>query len=208
MPPSTPQRWKRSCWPGIGSSAVNWTASGHTWATKKGIRRLPKAANSGAPHYGHPPACGSGNRQTASQQVFETLKKRGHPDAPPPLVSDGWGGVDEAIIAVYGAVPAYTGIGRPKASPAGLAVSTSGQTAPETTLRVVWSWRCWARAIERTHLTMRLFNGRLTRKTLASSKLVAMYCRLGGPGLQPGPTAQDAASGEQHSVGYHAHLRW
>jgi hypothetical protein len=80
---------------------------------KKGIRRLPKAANSGAPHYGHPPACGSGNRQTASQQVFETLKKRGHPDAPPPLVSDGWGGVDEAIIAVYGAVPAYTGIGRP-----------------------------------------------------------------------------------------------
>jgi hypothetical protein len=80
---------------------------------KKGIRRLPKAANSGAPHYGHPPACGSGDRQTASQQVFETLKKRGHPDAPPPLVSDGWGGVDEAIIAVYGAVPAYTGIGRP-----------------------------------------------------------------------------------------------
>jgi hypothetical protein len=70
------------------------------------------------------------------------------------------------------------------------------------------SWRCWARAIERTHLTMRLFNGRLTRKTLAFSKLVAMYCRLGGPGLQPGPTAQDAASGEQHSVGYHAHLRW
>jgi hypothetical protein len=49
----------------------------------------------------------------ASQQVFETLKKRGHPDAPPPLVLDGWGGVDEAIIAVYGAVPAYTGIGRP-----------------------------------------------------------------------------------------------
>jgi hypothetical protein len=72
--------------------------------------------------------------------VFETLKKRGHPDAPPPLVSDDWGGVDEAIIAVYGAVPAYTGIGRPKASPAGLAVSTSGQTAPGvvgTTLRVV-----------------------------------------------------------------------
>jgi hypothetical protein len=63
--------------------------------------------------YGHPPACGLGNRQTAGQQVFETLKKRGHPDAPPPLVSDGWGGVDEAIIAVYGAVPAYTGIGRP-----------------------------------------------------------------------------------------------
>ena len=29
--------------------------------------------------------------------------------------------------------------------------------------------------IERTHLTMRLFNGRLTRKTLAFSKLLEMY---------------------------------
>lgn len=29
--------------------------------------------------------------------------------------------------------------------------------------------------VERTHLTTRLFNGRLTRKTLAFSKLVAMY---------------------------------
>jgi hypothetical protein len=29
--------------------------------------------------------------------------------------------------------------------------------------------------IERTHLTMRLFNGRLARKTLAFSKLVEMY---------------------------------
>jgi hypothetical protein len=37
----------------------------------------------------------------ASQQVFETLKQRGHPDAPPPLVSDGWGGIDEAIIRRY-----------------------------------------------------------------------------------------------------------
>ena len=29
--------------------------------------------------------------------------------------------------------------------------------------------------VERTHLTMRLFNGRLTRKTLGFSKLVEMY---------------------------------
>jgi hypothetical protein len=92
--------------------------------------------------YGHPPACGSGDRQTASQQVFETLKQRGHPDAPPPLVSDGWGGIDEAIIAVYGAVPAYIGVGRPKASSARLAVSASGKKRQNgrvvgTTLRVV-----------------------------------------------------------------------
>jgi len=146
--------------------------------------------------------------------VFETLKKRGHPDAPPPLVSDGWGGVDEAIIAVYGAVPAYTGIGRPptrkRPQPGWQYLQVVKQRQESSERHCAWSrsWRCWARAIERTHLTMRLFNGRLTRKTLAFSKLVAMYCRLGGPGLQPGPTAQDAASGEQHSVGYHAHLRW
>ena len=188
MSPSTPQRWKRSCWPGIGSSVVNWTASGHAWATRAkkvfgDCRKRPILA----PHtdryqYGHPPARSSGDRQKASQQVFETLKQRGHPDAPSPLVSDGWGGVDEAIIEVYGAVPAYTGVGRPEASAAGLAVSASGQTAPERPscrndiargLRQR-SWRCWARAIERTHLTMRIFNGRLMRKTLAFSKLVAM----------------------------------
>jgi hypothetical protein len=29
--------------------------------------------------------------------------------------------------------------------------------------------------IERTHLTMRIFNSRLTRKTLATSKLLEMY---------------------------------
>jgi len=80
--------------------------------------------------------------------------------------------------------------------------SNSARTAESSERHCAWSrsWRCWARAIERTHLTMRLFNGRLTRKTLAFSKLVAMYCRLGGPGLQPGPTAQDAASGEQQRL--------
>ena len=27
----------------------------------------------------------------ASIKVFQTLKARGHPDAPPPTISDGWG---------------------------------------------------------------------------------------------------------------------
>jgi hypothetical protein len=27
----------------------------------------------------------------ASQRVFETLKRWGHPDGPPPTISDGWG---------------------------------------------------------------------------------------------------------------------
>ena len=152
----------------------------------------------------------------ASQQVFETLKQRGHPDAPPPLVSDGWGGIDEAIIEVYGVAPAYTGVGRPptrkRPRPGWQYLQVVKQRengrVVGTTLRVVWGNKAEVLAllgkstayIERTHLTMRLFNGRLTRKTLAFSKLVAMYCRLGGPGLQPGPTAQDAASGEQQRL--------
>ena len=49
----------------------------------------------------------------ASEFVFATLKRRGHPDAPPPTISDGWGGIDEAMVEVYGQVPAYHGRGRP-----------------------------------------------------------------------------------------------
>jgi hypothetical protein len=49
----------------------------------------------------------------ASAEVFQTLKARGHPDAPPPTISDGWGGIDDAMVEVYGKVPEYKGIGRP-----------------------------------------------------------------------------------------------
>jgi hypothetical protein len=49
----------------------------------------------------------------ASVEVFETLKARGHPDAPPPTISDGWGGIDDAMVEVYGQVPEYKGVGRP-----------------------------------------------------------------------------------------------
>lgn len=41
----------------------------------------------------------------ASVIVFETLKERGHPDKPPPTLSDGWGGIREAMVEVYGIVP-------------------------------------------------------------------------------------------------------
>lgn len=49
----------------------------------------------------------------ASQEVFQTLKERGHPGAPPSTMSDSWGGLDDAMIAVYGQVPEYSGYGRP-----------------------------------------------------------------------------------------------
>lgn len=49
----------------------------------------------------------------ASIELLHQLKRRGHPAAPPPLVSDGWGGHREALIEVYGHVPEYSGRGRP-----------------------------------------------------------------------------------------------
>ena len=127
----------------------------------------------------------------ASQQVFETLKRRGHPDAPPPLVSDGWGGIDEAMVEVYGVVPEYQGVGRPptrkqpqagwqylqvvKQRENGRVVGTAWRVVfgnQEEVLELLGRSTAY---VERTHLTMRLFNGRLTRKTLAFSKLLEMY---------------------------------
>jgi hypothetical protein len=127
----------------------------------------------------------------ASIEVFQTLKRRGHPDAPPPTVSDGWGGIDDAMVEVYGKVPAYKGIGRPptrkrpqpgwqyvqmvKQREHGRVVGIKVRVVfgdPIETLALLGQSTSY---IERTHLTMRLFNGRLTRKTLAFSKDVGMY---------------------------------
>jgi hypothetical protein len=127
----------------------------------------------------------------ASIEVFQTLKRRGHPDAPPPTVSDGWGGIDDAMVEVYGRVPAYEGTGRPptrkrpqpgwqyvqmvKQREHGRVVGIEVRVVfgdPIETLALLGQSTSY---IERTHLTMRLFNGRLTRKTLAFSKDVGMY---------------------------------
>ena len=128
---------------------------------------------------------------TASIIVFETLKRRGHPDAPPPTISDGWGGIDEAMIEVYGQVPDYWGRGRPPTKKRPLPGWQYLQMVKQrhngrvigTKLRVIYGDEAEVLAllghstayIERTHLTMRHFNGRLGRKTLAYSKQLAMY---------------------------------
>jgi hypothetical protein len=127
----------------------------------------------------------------ASQEVFETLKRRGHPDAPPPTISDGWGGIDDAMVEVYGLVPEYQGVGRPPTRKRPLPGWQYLQMVKQREngrvvgikLRVVFGDKEKVLAllgkstayIERTHLTMRLFNGRLTRKTLAFSKQLQMY---------------------------------
>jgi len=61
---------------------------------------------------------GTGKDETqASLKVFQILQQPGHPEGPPPLISDGWGGIDDAMPAVYGLVPEYSGRGRPPTRP-------------------------------------------------------------------------------------------
>lgn len=128
----------------------------------------------------------------ASKKVFETLKRRGHPEAPPPVISDGWGGIDDAMVEVYGQVPPYKGIGRPptKKRPVdGWQYLQMVKQRDErgrvvgTKLRVIFGDEDEVIAklggatayIERTHLTMRHMNGRLVRKGLGFSKLLGMH---------------------------------
>lgn len=127
----------------------------------------------------------------ASIKVFDTLKDRGHPDAPPPTVSDGWGGIDEAMIAVYGEVPHYKGVGRPptKKQPQpgwqyvqmvkqrrnGRVVGTKLRVIYGDQEQVIGLLGQSTAYVERTHLSIRQFNGRLVRKGLGFSKLLEMY---------------------------------
>lgn len=127
----------------------------------------------------------------ASTEVFQTLKRRGHPDAPPPTVSDGWGGIDDGMVEGYGVVPEYQGIGRPptvkRPQPGWQYLQVVKQRengrVVGVELRVIFGDKDAVLEllgkstayVERTHLTMRLFNGRLTRRTLAFSKALKMY---------------------------------
>jgi len=137
-------------------------------------------------------ARGIGKSETeASIEVFQTLKRRGHPDAPPPIVSDGCGGIREAMVEVYGKVPEYAGIGRPptKKRPEGswqylqVVKQRENGRVVGTRLRVVYGDKEDVLSllahntayVERTHLTSRHFNSRLTRKTLAYSKALEMH---------------------------------
>lgn len=129
----------------------------------------------------------------ASMGVFQMLKQRGHPDSPPPTISDGWGGIDQAMIEVYGLVPEYEGRGRPpsrkKAGADWLYLQMVKQRDDHghfagTKLKAIFgsleeliqSLGEVTAYIERSNLTSRLFNGRQTRKTLAFSKDLAC-CR-------------------------------
>jgi len=137
-------------------------------------------------------ARGIGKTETeASMEVFQTLKRRGHPDAPPPTVSDGLGGIREAMVEVYGKVPEYSGRGRPptrkqpqpnwqylqvvKKRKKGRVVGTRLRVIYGDTKEVLRLLGSSTAYVERTHLTSRQFNSRLVRKTLGYSRIVEMH---------------------------------
>ena len=137
-------------------------------------------------------ARGIGKNETeAPVEVFQTLKRRGHPDALPPTVSDGWGGIREAMVEVYGQVPEYSGVGRPptKKRPQDgwqylqVVKQRENGRVVGIRLRVIYGDKKEVLQllpnntvyVERTHLTSRHFNSRLVRKTLAYSKVLEMH---------------------------------
>jgi len=127
----------------------------------------------------------------AAIPVFQTLKRRGHPDAPPPTISDGCGGLREAMVEVYGKVPEYAGIGRPptkkrpergwqylqvvKQREKGRVVGIRLRVVYGDKEEVLGLLAPHTAYVERTHLTSRHFNSRLTRKTLGYSKALEMH---------------------------------
>ncbi len=128
----------------------------------------------------------------AAIEAFEQLKRRGHRHSPPPLISDGWGGYEEAMVEVWGKIPEYKGRGRPptkKKAQSGwqylqmvkqreakpgrvIGVKPKAIYGDERELRHVLGES--TSYVERTNLTSRLMNGRLVRKTLGYSKKLAM----------------------------------
>jgi hypothetical protein len=127
----------------------------------------------------------------AAIEAFEQLKeRRGHRHSPPPLVSDGWGGYDEAMVEVWGKVPEYRGRGRPptKKQPGadwqylqmvkqrenGRVIGMKAKTIYGEEREVLKLLGTSTSYVERTNLTSRHMNGRLVRKTLGYSKELAM----------------------------------
>jgi hypothetical protein len=137
-------------------------------------------------------ARGIGKTETqAAQEAFAMLKGRGHPHAPPPTVSDGRGGIPQAMIEVWGQVPAYLGRGRPptrKRAQEGwvylkIVKRRKNRAVVRIHKQVVYGdpdavldlFGASTAYVERTHLTSRQFNGRLVRKTLGFSKDLDMH---------------------------------
>ena len=97
----------------------------------------------------------------ASITVFRKLKERGHPDGPPPTISDGWGGIREAMVEVYGKVPEWKYLQMikerdDKSRFLGIRLKAV-YGDPEELIQLLGKSTAY---VERTHLTMRTFSSR------------------------------------------------
>jgi hypothetical protein len=107
------------------------------------------------------------------------------------LISDGWGGYDEAMVEVWGKVPEYKGRGRPptkkrpqpgwqylqmvKQRENGRMVGVKAKTIYGDEREVLEKLLGESTSyVERTNLTSRHMNARLVRKTLGYSKELGM----------------------------------
>lgn len=106
------------------------------------------------------------------------------------MVSDGWGGYDEAMVEVWGEVPEYKGRARPptkkrpkaqwqylqmiKQREKGRVIGMKAKTIYGDQREVLLLLGASTSYVERTNLTSRHMNGRLVRKTLGYSKKLKM----------------------------------
>ena len=139
-------------------------------------------------------ARGVGKNETeASGEAFKQLKARAQQDLPP-LLSDGWGGIREALVEVYGVVPPYSGRGRPPSRKQPLADWQYLQVIKDrddrgrviglryravfgelSDLKGIFGENSATAYVERTHLSMRQHSCRLSRKTLAFSRSLTLH---------------------------------
>lgn len=132
------------------------------------------------------------SESAASLALLRQVRDRGHPDLPPPLVSDGGTGCAEAMLETWGQVPPYAGRGphpvRKQAAPSWQYLRVIKARDEKRRIvglhyQVVFGEQAEVLAhlgggtayLERTHLTMRQSNARLTRKGLGFSKRLSMH---------------------------------
>lgn len=128
----------------------------------------------------------------ASLALMRQVRERGHPDEPPPLVSDGGTGCADAMIAIWGQVPPHLGQPRKPTRKQALPlwmhlrvrkardekrriVGLNYQVVFGDEATVLGLLGGGTAYIERTHLTMRHSNARLTRKGLGFSKKLTTH---------------------------------
>jgi hypothetical protein len=128
--------------------------------------------------------------EVGAVEMMEQIKQRGHPATPPAMATDGKGAYREAMVEVWGQVPAYSGRGRPptekqpgenwrylkvvKQREGSRVVAVYTEVIYGEEQSVYEELGAHTAYVERTNLTSRQMNGRLVRKTLSYSKRLKM----------------------------------